>query len=71
MGIDDVIGMLGHSVSSGDARAAIVRRARTIPIGPAPWDKRAVLALLESLAEEEGALGISARFARSRLLLAK
>jgi hypothetical protein len=71
MGLDDVIALFGHSVTSGEVRTAIIKHLSTLSIGPAPWTKPAVLSLLASIAEEDGPLGISARFARSRLILAK
>lgn len=69
MGRPEVAALLAQSVGREKAQEAVDTAAADLKLAPGPLRRDDVLAVLEHLARHPGLLGVTARFARSRLLL--
>ncbi len=67
--MSELVNMLGQSVGDEKARHVLENHARRKGVGLGPFRVEDALTILESVTEEPGIVGTSARFAKSRLHL--
>jgi len=67
--LDDVIGALAFSIGEDKARAAVADACISLGIHHHAMTRDDALAVLESIAQTPGVVGVCARFSRSRFIL--
>ena len=66
---DDIVDMLGRTLGRETSEAAVDVAARSLGIRGQSYDRAQALALLEYVATTPGLTGVTARFAKARLIL--
>ena len=66
----ELVAMLAESLGSEKALQAVTAGAATLGLVAADFDREEALRLLDHLAAEQGLVGIVARFAKARVILA-
>jgi hypothetical protein len=66
---DELVKLLGASIGDEMAAQAIGQACKALDLDPARFDRDQALRVLEKIAETRGLVGISARFAKSRVHL--
>lgn len=62
--------VLGGRVKPDEALREVTRAAERLVPGARSWDKDTALLILDALTAVPGAMGVTARFAKARLILA-
>jgi hypothetical protein len=65
----ELVGMLGQSLGDEKAKTVLANHARRQGVGRGPYRVEDALSILESITDEPGIVGTTARFAKSRLHL--
>ncbi|MEC7526010.1 MAG: hypothetical protein VYE22_39375 [Myxococcota bacterium] len=66
---DRLVALLSSTVGEGAARSTVDAALEDLDRDPDGLDQRAALDVLEHIAQRPGLIGVTARFAKSRLLL--
>jgi hypothetical protein len=67
--VSDLVAVLGGSIGDDKARGLILDTLADLQVDTRGFTRADALAVLETLAETAGIVGVASRFARSRLML--
>lgn len=65
----ELVALLGSGLDPGEVHEAVTAAAEALGLTADPLDRQGTLAVLDHLGKKAGMIGLSARFAKTRLIL--